>query len=243
MFSDYEFSIGPVSEKTFNSLLARRRRMAMMGNDYAPSILERPPQIFPIGDIRSTTLFLGRRQYIPVKNLISIDQNVSYNFKIQNYDSSGKPEAFTFYDEYRGAPRFNLVAHGKRNGGEIVYDDVSYGAEKPIEIATAANEERGFSSIRLLSCYGGKGGEDSLAFKISKQMRMPVKSYKGTVTSFNPLTSGANTRENIGVKAAEDLDQQNVYLGRLKNLRSLGGGQYIVDEEGTVLVGAEFFGL
>src|SRR5690606_33346349 len=80
---------------------------------------------------------------------ISCNYNAASDVNILCLDNDGNPDTYTFYDEYKGQPRFHIVAHGSPEG-EIYIDDIPCGADRPIEIASEAFKEREFSSIRIL---------------------------------------------------------------------------------------------
>ena len=246
MLLHYNFPFGPVPESLFEGLLNRRRQMLNMGWDDSPTMLERGPQIFIADDVERAT-WRGRQGFYTKRYIENVKGrlNGASNLKIGSFDEVGVAESFTFYDEYHGAPRFNIVAHGSPGGGQIWFDGIPYDAQKPIEIATAAKQERDFSSIRLLTCYGGEGGEESLAFKISQHMHIPVKAYKGQVLSPSPTVHPKHIQKKGAVKAAVEIEsrEQGQHLGRTKQVREIGGGQFMANDEGSVLVGAEFFDL
>lgn len=246
MLLHYNFPFGPVPESLFEGLLNQRRQMLNMGLDDSPTMLERGPQIFIADNVERAT-WRGRQGFYTKRYIENVRSgfNGASNIKIGSFDEVGVTKSFTFYDEYHGAPRFNIVAHGSPGGGRIWFDGIPYDAQKPIEIATAAKQERDFSSIRLLTCYGGEGGEESLAFKISQHMHTPVKAYKGKVLGSALRANPKDIQEKGAVKAATALERtaEGMTLGRVKIVKEIENGQFMANDEGSVLVGAEFFDL
>ncbi len=88
-----------------------------------------------------------------------------------------------FLDTYNGKQRLNIMGHGEKPIGEqaahIFGEDGKHYEAEDIdrELLARGIDIRDYSDVRLLACYSGNGGEQSLAAKLSALTGARVKGF------------------------------------------------------------------
>ncbi|MPR02819.1 hypothetical protein F0169_12515 [Pseudomonas sp. MAFF 212408] len=89
-----------------------------------------------------------------------------------------------FVDTYNGKQRLNIMGHGEKPIGEqaahIFGEDGKHYEAEDIdqELLARGIDIRDYSDVRLLACYSGNGGEQSLAAKLSTLTGARVKGFE-----------------------------------------------------------------
>jgi len=102
-----------------------------------------------------------------------------------------------FIDNYKGAKRLNIVAHGNprditdkvlRRSNHVFVDGKPHSAQ---ELVTLLNSKginpSQYDNIKLIVCHAGEGGSHSFARLFQNEVQRPVKAFEGTVSmNFGP---------------------------------------------------------
>lgn len=174
------------------------------------------------------------------------DYNNVYDLSF--YGKGDDTDAIVFYDEYKGRKRINIFAHGYKNekyfgdeGGRLIISNKYFDGNNLASMSKVLYNKSPFDSIRIIGCYSGDGGEDSLISKLSAALRMPVKGYEGKVEGPN-LDAISRYRKNNGTEATRQLLVDNQVLERSKRVNEVIRGSGLYAREGkTVMAGMEFF--
>ena len=193
----------------------------LRSTNHFPTFREKPPELLDSSEIVSMKFNLGDRSFKELltkkygNNLIN-KINRPTNSVVYNYN--GVNEAYAFFDNYKGRPRFNVYAEGALNaqGSGVVFMEGQWqGADAIINLARHALNQMPFSSIRILASYSGNGKVDSLIHKVSRALQMPSKGYIGLFVAID-----AHFRENLlsdlGSPLTPETTVKSTLLGRVK---------------------------
>jgi len=123
-------------------------------------------------------------------------------------------EIQTFVDTYNGAERINIIGHAAEpetgQPARIVgEDDKLYSAEAiDNELIARGVDIRKYPNARLIVCYSGKGGTQSLAADLNSITGVPVKGFEGPVTA---EYDGVNTKDPFTLYAESLEKYKNMY--------------------------------
>lgn len=156
------------------------------GKPYGPPLSDFTPEVSPAPN----TTEAEPAVHSLLGNGLKRDNYIEMDSTMRDLKLIG-PEIHTYTDTFKGVPRLNIVAHGKRTWLDrllrepavIAVDGVGYDAKGLVTLLKSKEVDPSkFDNVRLLICHSADGKGRSFASGFQKEINRPVEAFEGRVT-------------------------------------------------------------